>query len=136
MKLPNNIKQYPTYFKHLPISNKGFTTLVGKTIYLSKDIISDLKTADPKPMSVAVLLHQQVHAKDASLWKMLKYIFIKDFRIHEEITAYSVMFHYLKEQHQTFDFDHAAKDFSNARYLWMTTLNDGKELLIRIWNNA
>lgn len=136
MHLPSHIKPYPKFFKYLPISDKGFTSLMVKTIYVSKDIYADLQTQHPKPFSIAVLKHQEVHAKNASLFKTLKFIFVRDFRLKEEILAYTEMFKHLKKHNQTFDFDPAARDFSKLRYLWMTSYEEGKELLAKIWRET
>lgn len=136
MNLPGYIKPYPKFFKYLPISDKGFNTLMTKTIYISKDIYADLKNKNPKPLSIAVLKHQEVHATNASLFKTVRFILSKKFRLQEEVLAFTVMFKHLKQHHQTFDLDYVARDFSKHRYLWMTSYEDGKRLLAKIWEEA
>ncbi|PIY94689.1 MAG: hypothetical protein COY68_02345 [Candidatus Levybacteria bacterium CG_4_10_14_0_8_um_filter_35_23] len=107
-----------------------------KTIYVSMDIYADLKTQNPKPFSVAILRHQEVHAKNVSLFKTLKFILSKDFRVKEETLAYTAMFKHLKQHNQTFDLDHLARDFSKLRYIWMTSYAEGKKLITKIWEEA
>ncbi len=136
MNLPNHIKPYPKFFKYLPISNHGFNPLVTKTIYVSKDIYVDLKTQNPKPLSIAVLKHQEIHAKNTGLFKLSKYLLSKDFRLKEEILAYTAMFRYLKQHNQTFDLDHVAKNFSKLRYAWMTSYSEGKKIITKVWEEA
>jgi hypothetical protein len=136
MNLPNHIKPYPKFFKYLPISDQGFTSLMVKTIYVSKDIYADLQTKNPKPFSIAVLKHQEVHAKNASFLKTVKFILFKDFRLKEEVLAYTAMFNHLKQHNQTFDLDHVARDFSKLRYLWMTSYEEGRKLITKIWEEA
>jgi len=109
---------------------------MAKTIYLNEKIIADLQRPHPHPFSIAVLRHQEVHARHASLFKTLRFILFRDYRIKEEILAYTAMFRILKQQNQTFDFKHAARDFSKLRYLWMTSYEDGMALLRKIWEEA
>ena len=90
------------------------------------DIYADLKTQNPKPFSVTILRHQEVQAKNVSLFKTLKFILSKDFRVKEETLAYTAMFKHLKQHNQTFDLDHLARDFSKLRYIWMTSYAEGK----------
>lgn len=130
------IKTYPKYFKYLPISDTGFTTFIFKTIYLNKDIYEDIKTSNPKPLSVAVLKHQETHVKNAGICKFLSYVLSKEFRIKEEQDAFKAMFKHLKQNGGTFDLEKVAKNFASARYLWMTTYKDGLELITKIWREA
>lgn len=136
MHLPKNIKPYPKFFKYLPISDKGFTSLMSRTIYVSKDIYLDLQKSRPKPWSIAVLKHQEVHAHNAGVFKTVKFVLFKNFRLKEEILAYTEMFKYLKKHNQTFNFDQAAKDFSKLRYLWMTSEEEGNKILTKIWHEV
>lgn len=136
MNIPTHVLPYPKLFKYFPISDMGFTTLVFKTIYLSESIYEDLQKANPAPLSVAVLKHQEVHAKNASLFKVLKYIFSKDFRIKEEREAFGAMFMHLKQYNQPFDLDKMARNFSGLRYLWMISYEEGLKLITKIWQEA
>lgn len=130
------IKPYPNSFKHLPISDSGFNTIFNKTIYLSKELYADIQTTNPKPLSVAVLKHQIVHANNACLVKFLKYIASKEFRLTEEGVAFTAMFKHLKINNETFDLEKVAKNFSGIRYLWMTTYTDGLRIVTNFWKKA
>ncbi len=136
MGQPVKIRPYPKFFKYLPISDTGFTTLVFKTIYLNESIYEDIKKPNPTPLSVAVLKHQEVHAKDASLIKVLRFLLFKDFRIKEEQEAFGAMFKHLKQHNQTFDLNRVARNFSGLRYLWMTSYEKGLELITKVWKET
>ena len=130
------IKPYPGFFRYLPISDSGFNAIFNKTIYLSKELYIDIQTTNPKPLSVAVLKHQIVHANNACLLKFLKYIASKKFRLIEEGEAFTAMFKHLKVNNKTFDLEKVAKNFSGIRYLWMTTYTDGLRIVNNFWEKA
>lgn len=130
------IRPYPKFFKYLPISNTGFTTLIFKTIYLSQSVYEDINKPNPNPLSIAILKHQEIHAQNASLTKALIYILSKNFRLKEEEKAFTAMFKYLKQYNQTFDLKKVARNFSGIRYLWMTTYREGWNLIQTVWKNA
>lgn len=130
------IKAYPNFFKYLPISDSGFNSVFNKTIYLSKELFFDIQTDNPKPLTIAVLKHQIVHANDANLVKFLKYILSKKYRLKEEEKAFTAMFKHLKQNNKPFDLEKIAKNFSGIRYLWMTTYEDGLKIITNFWEKA
>lgn len=130
------IKPYPRFFKYLPISDSGFNTIFNKTIYLSKELFTDIQTENPKPLSTAVLKHQVVHASNANSVKFLKYILSKKFRLKEEEEAFTAMFRHLKQHNETFDLKKVAKNFSGIRYMWMTNYEDGLKIVTKLWEKA
>lgn len=136
MNLPGYIKPYPKIFKYFPISDKGFTTLIFKTIYLNKSIYDDLRQKNPKPLSIAVLKHEENHLKNASLFYAIKFALIRDFRVKEELAAYKVMFKHLKKYDQTYDLERVSRTFSGLRMLWAMSYDEAKELVTKAWKEA
>lgn len=136
MNLPAYIKPYPKLLRYLPISDKGFTTLVFKTIYLNEPIYNDLKRKSPNPLSIAVLRHEEEHLKKASFLYAIKFALIRDFRVKEELVAYKIMFNYLKKHGQTYDLDRVSRTFSGLRMLWAMSYEKAKELIAKTWEEA
>jgi len=136
MELPPYIKPYPWYFKYLPISNHGFTTLAGKTIWLSQEIYDDLQRSNPKPLSISVLRHQEVHADGANFFKFFKFVTNKRFRLEEEEKSFKVMFRVLKENDETVDLEFVAKNFAGLRYIWMLSYDEALIVVKQFWNEV
>lgn len=81
-------------------------------------------------------MHQEIHAKNASVLKTLRFILFKDFRVKEEKAAFIAMFRQLKHHNETYDLDFVAKSFASLRYIWMTSYEEGRKLAKEFWDEA
>lgn len=137
MELPNNIKSEPFWWKFFPKA-RGRTIL--NTIYIKKEMYDDLRSKNPKPESLAVLLHEQTHVerihKIGTLKFSAQYLLSGKFRFYEELEANKQAFKVLKRNRSKVDIDRKAKILSSWRYLWPVNYQFAKKELERAWELA
>jgi hypothetical protein len=118
MKLPENVR-----------TKIGDRTVLAiyPNIYLPKKVFDNLKSKNPDPKYIDVLVHEQKHLKrqkEIGLLKWgIKYVFSPKFRLSEEILA-------IKAQ-KKIDVKKSAKDLSSWIYLWMVSYKTAKKKLER-----
>lgn len=110
------------------------------TIYLNKDIYSNLISKDPKPENVGVYLHEKTHvhryrSKNLLIYA-LKYWLSSNFRYNEELEANIPQIKYIKIHGGVFDISNRAKKLSGLWYLWCVNYDKAVRDLKKIWKNA
>ena len=123
MKLSKNIKSKTGLWGILP---KIITTQTAQCIYpyifLPEDIYKDLISPDPKPRSIALLLHEKVHFVRQKRLGIFRWAFLymvnSEFRFQEELLAYKEQMHYLQKSNLCLDLETRAKRLSSWLYLW------------------
>lgn len=63
MKLPSNVKIKSFLWNVSPILSKYTANAIYPNIYLPKAFYEELKTKNPDPKKVAILIHEQTHIK-------------------------------------------------------------------------
>lgn len=137
-KLPQTIdlklvKQKPRLIEWLPGIGKATCQAVYPNIYVPHHVYASLRSANPEPKYIAVLLHEQEHLHRMKqhgvlVWN-LRYIFIRRFRFNEELAAVKPQKDYLQQQGQAYDDEAKAKMLSGWLYLWSTSYNKALERL-------
>lgn len=102
MKLNNNIKPKIGLWKLISFIANKTAHGIYPNVYLPENIFNDLKSKNPNPYNIALLLHEQEHIKRQKqtgviIW-LLKYIFIPKFRFNEELQADISKVKYLKSK--------------------------------------
>jgi len=140
MKLANYIKPKPLFFNFIPHLGKYTANSLYPFILIPKAIYDDLKTENPNPNSVALLIHEETHRKRQKelgwLIFAIKYMFNPVFRFNEEILAIKEAMRYLKKYNMPFDLDRKAKTLSSWLYLWPVSRDFAKKELEKIWNET
>lgn len=123
MNLPKYVKSKSGFWKLFPkIISSGTAQCIYPFIFLPEHIYKDLISPTPKPSSVALLLHEQVHYERQKregiiLWPIL-YIISPKFRFNEELLAFKEQIEYLKKHNLTLDLELRAKRLSSWLYPW------------------
>lgn len=137
MKLSNNIKPKNGIWKLIPYLANKTGHGIYPNVYLPIHIYKDLKSENPNPWNIGLLLHEQEHIKrqksEGPVKWILKYIFIPKFRFEEEIIADIPMINYLKSKKLEFDIDRRAKQLSGWLYLWPVSYQTAREKLTNIF---
>lgn len=138
MKLPWYVIAKGTLLQHLPLIGKSTAQSIWPLIFIPELIYRDLKTDEPNPRHVALLIHEEMHRKrqiEIGLVKFgLKYIFDSRFRFAEELLAVKEAMKYLKKNNIPFDFDRNAKFLSSYVYLWPVSTEFAEKELRKIWD--
>lgn len=61
MKLASNVKIKGFPWTILPVFSKYTAHAIYPNVYVPKEIYNDLKTNNPNPKNVAILIHEQTH---------------------------------------------------------------------------
>ncbi|HWA52240.1 MAG TPA: hypothetical protein VG895_04250 [Patescibacteria group bacterium] len=133
MELPSNVKIKTFPWTALPLLGKYTAHAIYPNIYIPKNIYENLKSKNPNPEYVSVLLHEQTHIKRQKqagwfIWG-LKYCFSRNFRFNEEFEAIKTQIKYLKSKNMKFDTARRAKYLSGPLYLWCISYKEAKEKL-------
>lgn len=129
MNLSKNIKPKTGLWKILPkiISTKT-AQCIYPFIFLPEDVYINLISPTPKPLSIAIFLHEKVHLerqkrKGILLWIIL-YIISPKFRFNEELLAFKEQIIYLKKHGLILDLEMRAKRLSSWLYLWCVSYEE------------
>lgn len=113
--------EYPSFF-----ATKSTHAIYPK-IYVPKWMYQSLHSKNPDPISVASLLHEQVHIKRQYKMGLFKYSFLyivsRSFRFEVELLAIKPQMEYLYRQNIVFDIKKRAQYLSGSMYGWCTTYN-------------
>ena len=133
MKIPTNVKPLPFPFSRI---FKGCA--VNNLIFIRRSIIDDLKTSNPDPESVGVLLHEEEHVKriekHGKLKPAWKYMTSSKFRFQEEIAANIPQMKYIKDHGAKYDIERRARHLNGPIYLWCVSYEKAKSTLMKLWN--
>lgn len=136
MQLNKNIKPKVGLWKLIPFFANKTAHGIYPNVYLPEHIFNDLKSNNPNPYNVALLLHEQEHVKRQKeygiVFWLLKYIFIPKFRFEEELQADIPKIKYLKSKRLEFDLEKRAKQLSGWIYIWPVSYKDAKEKLDKL----
>lgn len=109
-------------------------------VLLGGSILKDLKSTNPKPESVGVLLHELEHYKrmrKLPRWSFAwKYMTNKQFRFEEEMAADRTQLAYLKEAGFKYDFKKRARRLSGIIYRWCVNYDTALERLEKLWGEV
>lgn len=104
---------------------------------MQPDIYQDLKSNNPNPESIGVLIHEQTHVKrnqELGVLKFgVKYIFSPKFRFNEELIATKAQFRFYKQNKIKPDIKKRAKALSGWVYFWPVSYDYAFKELKRVW---
>lgn len=140
MKLPPYVRPYPKIWKWLPFTKSFGGNTIYPYIFLREDYYQDLLTDNPKPQSVAVLKHEEFHKSRQHEMGLFRFIlgnyFLPRARLEEELHAYEVSMREWKKAGLEFPIESLAKNLSGWMYLWVTSYDDAKTKLEKIWKDV
>lgn len=140
MKLASYIKPKPPFFKYIPMLNKYTANSLYPIIFMPKDVYEDLKSSNPDPRHIALLMHEETHRKRQKQigWFRfgVKYLFNPGFRFNEELLAVKEAMRYLKKHKIPFDFERKAQVLSGGLYLWPVSKYYAKKELEQVWDEV
>ena len=139
MKLPWYVISKGLVFDSFPILGKATAQSIGPFIFMPVGIYKNLRSQQPDPRHVALLIHEETHRKrqkEVGFIKFsLQYIFNPKFRFTEELLAVKEAMKYLKKNKIPFDFESKAKFMSSYVYLWPVSKDYAKNELKKVWDN-
>ncbi len=138
MKLPWYVVPKTALFDWIPLLGKSTANSIGPFIFIPTKIYIDLKSENPNPKHIALLIHEETHRKRQKQIGFLKfgmkYLFNSNFRFQEELIAVKEAMKYLKKNKIKFDFDKNSKFLSSYVYLWPVSKKYAEKELKRVWN--
>jgi hypothetical protein len=140
MKLPWYVFSKGSLLYYLPLIGKSTAQSLGPIILIPNNIYQDLKSDNPNPKHLALLVHEETHRKrqkEQGYFKFaIRYLFNSNFRFQEELLAVKEAMKYLKKNNIPFDFDKNAKFLSNYVYLWPVSKEYAEKELKKVWNEV
>ena len=137
MKLPWYVLSKGSLLDSIPLLGKSTANSIGPLIFVPATIYKDLKSQNPNPKHIALLIHEVTHRKrqkEIGFVKFgLQYIFNSKFRFNEELLAVKEGMKYLKMNNIAFDFSKNAKFLSSYVYLWPVSKEYAEKELRKIW---
>lgn len=131
MTLPSNVKS--SFFYNVCIA-------LYPKIYLPINVYNDLKSENPNPYNLAILIHEQTHIKryeEVGVVKwVIKYVLDPKFRIDEELIAHGEGMRFIKSKNLIWNFEKTAKNLSSWLYLWPISYKEALARLKKIWNSV
>ena len=138
MRLPSYVKPYPKVIAWI-LPHFGGNSIY-PFIFLKSEIYQDLKSDQPNPKHLATLAHELHHRQrqQAAGWFGwgCSYLFSRQFRFEEELSAYKITMQVRKHHQQDFDNQRCAKILSGPTYLWCTSYNNALKDLEEAWINT
>lgn len=134
------IKRKPNFWNLLPWLSSYTAQAFFSKIYVSEELYNDLKSKKPKPRSIATLEHERKHIERQKKLGLInfgiRYVFFPKFRLDEELLAIKESMKYLKRRGLDFDIERATGFLSSWLYFWMTSYNEAKRELEKIWEEV
>lgn len=131
------VKRKPILWRVLPWLYRYTAQALYPNIYVTPEIYENLQTKNPNPKYLAVLEHERKHIerqKEMGLFIFgIRYLLFPRFRLQEELLADKEGMRVYKKYHLAYDFDRHAKFLSSGLYLWMTSFENAKKELGKIW---
>ena len=119
---------------------KAFVVPPFPIIFVAPNILNNLQSDSPSPKSISFLAHEIKHLERQKQMGWIKFGFLylisPKFRLEEELAAIKAAMIHLKKNKQEFDIDRAAKGLSSYLYLWMTSYENAKRELEKIWKEV
>ncbi len=139
MELPTNVRIKSGLWNIIPLLSTQTAQAIYPNIYVPKWFYEHLKSKNPNPKRVAILVHEQTHIERQRqvgwlLWE-LKYLLLPKFRFNEELEAIKTQVEFLKSKGIEYDkseIQRFAKFLSSYIYLWMINYEEAKMQLERI----
>jgi len=131
------VKKKPFAWRVLPWLYRYTAQALYPNIYVSPKVYENLQTKNPNPKNIAILEHEKKHIerqKEMGLFIFgVKYLFSPKFRLQEELLAIREGMRVYKKNNLNFDINRSAKFLSSWLYLWMTSYENAKKELEKIW---
>lgn len=138
MKLAGHIISKPRFLGFIPFIGNKTANSIGPFIFVPLDIYNDLKSQNPHPRHLALLIHEETHRKRQKEMGFIRfgvqYVFNSRFRFKEELIAVKEAMKFLKKNKLSFEFDKHAKFLSNYVYLWPVSKDYAQKELKKVWN--
>jgi hypothetical protein len=132
------VKKKPILWRFLPWLYQYTAQALYPNIYVSSEVFANLQPKNPNPKCLAILEHEKKHlerqAKIGLFPFGVKYLFLPKFRLKEELLAIKEGMKVYKENGLKFDIDRSAYFLSSWLYLWMTSFENAKKELEKIWD--
>jgi len=140
MTLPKNVRSKGILWSTFAVLSTHTANAIYPNIWVPKHIYYDLKSKNPDPKNVAILIHEQTHIKRQRktgwlAWG-LKYCLSRKFRFEEELAAIKESMKYLKKNKLDFETEKSAKHLSSFLYLWCIDFNEAKRRLDKAWKEC
>jgi len=134
------VKKKPIFWRILPWLYRYTAQALYPSIYVSPEIYENLQSKNPKQKFIAVLEHERKHIERQKEMGLLvfgvKYLLSPKFRLNEELVADKEAMRIYKRYKLSYDFDRTAHFLSSSLYLWMTSFENAKKELEKIWEEA
>lgn len=139
MELPWYVISKGKIFDAIPVLGKATAQSIGPFIFLPSVIYKDLKSSNPNPKHIALIIHEETHRvrqKEVGFVKFgIQYLFNPKFRFAEELRAVKEAMKYLKTNNVPFDFENKAKFMSSFVYLWPVSKHYAEGELKKVWDS-
>ena len=137
--MDKNIKIIPRWWRLVPFLGADIATTIYPNIFLPIDVYENIKSESPGVREQSILLHEKVHIRRQRelgplIWN-LKYVFLRSFRLNEELVAIKEQMQYLKTNNQSYDCENKAKQLASSTYLWVTSYEKGLDSLSTLWQS-
>ncbi len=136
------VKKRPGFLAVFPWVSKftAFVVTPNMGIFVSPPVYQFLQAKNPDPKNLALLEHERKHLERqrelGSFRVLIGYLFFPRFRLNEELLAIKEMMKVYKKNNLPFDFERKAKVLSSWLYLWMTSFENAKKELEKIWKEV
>jgi len=137
--LAKNVKSKSWYWDLIPWIGNQTAQGIYPNVYVQAFVYENLKSKNPSPWHIALLLHEQEHVKrqkklGAYKW-FLKYLSDPKFRFDEEIAADIPNIRFLKRKKLNPYINKRAKSLSSWLYFWPVSYKTAKRELEKIWRD-
>lgn len=138
MKTVPQIYTLPNWFWKLRSPSKAF--VIFHFMFFKPEYYKSLKSNNPAPYALSLLIHEQTHIQRAQQYGVLRYIlrvqFDKKFRFQEELAGYKKQMGVLKQNKLSFDFEGIANALSGKPYRYTTDYQTAIKKLKKAWNEV
>jgi hypothetical protein len=136
----SSVRQRPWLVDHLPGISAGSGTAIYPYVYVGRELYRNVRSANPDPRYIALIIHEQVHIKRIKAYGPAKwywqYFLRPGFRLEEELLAYGRQFEHLKIAGLTYDLELCAQRLSGFIYLWSTSRGHALARLRALWQET
>lgn len=137
--LSPHVKIIPSWWKYTPFLGSNMATTIYPKIYLPWDMYRRFAGGSASVWDRSVLLHEEIHIrrqKPSGLRGHIKYLFLPEHRLLEELVPIYIQMKYLKAHGETYDVLRKSRQFSSPAYLWVQNFEDSQDLLSMLWSQA
>lgn len=124
----------------LPLVDADSPSTIYPFIYLPQEMHVDALSKDPSESTEAVLVHERIHIRQESREGLfsytLKYIFLRKFRLAQELEAIEAEMTYRKAHGLSYNVERKALQFSTSDYLWTLPYSDARRILELLWESS